>query len=60
MRINLNNVMRDWRWSQKKTLDAVCREIGVSKATLSRFERGETPDGETLTRLWRWLLKESK
>lgn len=33
---------------------------GVSLATLSRIERGKTPDAATLIRLARWLLVQAK
>lgn len=33
----------------------VAREIGISHATLSRVERGLTPDLETFARICKWL-----
>lgn len=34
---------------------ATAAEIGISPATLSRIERGHTPDLETFAKLCRWL-----
>lgn len=33
-------------------------EIGISPATLSRIERGESMDARTMARLIRWLFTE--
>lgn len=33
------------------------KEIGVSHGTLSRIERGEAMDGNTLAKILLWLLK---
>lgn len=35
-------------------------EVGLSSATLSRIERGEAMDGQTLATVLRWLLSEGK
>lgn len=37
------------------TLRETAAECGVSAPTLSRIERGESPDLETFARLCRWL-----
>lgn len=42
------------------SLRALAAETGVSYATLSRIERGKTPDGPTLIRLARWLTTQAK
>jgi transcriptional regulator with XRE-family HTH domain len=42
------------------SLRALAHDSGVSYATLSRIERGETPDAATLIRLSRWLLMQAK
>ena len=33
-------------------------EIGISGSTLVRIERGEVPNGSTMAKVLRWLLKE--
>jgi transcriptional regulator with XRE-family HTH domain len=42
------------------SLRDLARETGVSNVTLSRIERGKTPDAPTLIRLARWLLIQAK
>jgi transcriptional regulator with XRE-family HTH domain len=37
------------------TMDEACKEIGISKATLSRLEKGKIPDVETLGKVCNWL-----
>jgi DNA-binding Xre family transcriptional regulator len=36
-------------------MDVAAQEIGISKATLSRLEKGNTPDVKTLAKLCKWL-----
>lgn len=42
------------------SLRDLAKETGVAYATLSRIERGKTPDGPTLIRLARWLTIQAK
>lgn len=37
------------------TMDEACKEIGISKATLSRVEREKLPDVETFGKICIWL-----
>lgn len=56
---NLCEVMRQWRWAARLELKNAAAQIGVSDATLSRFERGENVSGETLAKIISWLLSEA-
>lgn len=38
----------------------VAAEIGISHGTLSRVERGEPMQGETLAKILAWLLAETR
>ncbi len=40
------------------TMDEACKEIGISKATLSRLEKSKIPDIETLGKICFWLKTE--
>lgn len=57
--MRLADVLKQYRWATKRTLRDMAAEIGVSHATLNRFEdgRGELA-GETLALVLRWLLTE--
>ena len=37
------------------SMDEACKEIGISKATLSRLEKSKLPDVETLGKVCTWL-----
>ena len=37
------------------SMDVAAKEIGISKATLSRIEREKIPDVVTLTKVSKWL-----
>jgi transcriptional regulator with XRE-family HTH domain len=37
------------------SMDVACKEIGISKPTYSRIEKGNTPDALTLLKLSKWL-----
>lgn len=55
--MRLADVLKQYRWATKRTVRDLAREIGVSHATLNRFEdgRGEL-SGETLALILRWLM----
>ena len=58
--MKLASVIRKWRLMSERDLRSLAKEIGVSVATLSRFERGHDCDGKTLSKILTWLLaKES-
>lgn len=48
-------VIRKYRAMTERNIRDVSKEIGISAATLSRVERGEEMDGETLARILKWL-----
>lgn len=52
-------MIRAWREKQRLGLRPVAKEIGISAATLGRFENGENPDGGTLAKITIWTLGES-
>lgn len=43
------------RKHRDQSMDAVCKEIGISKPTFSRIEKGSTPDALTLLKICRWM-----
>lgn len=40
------------------SMDVAAKQIGISKATLSRIEKGKMPDVLTLGKLCRWMKTE--
>jgi predicted transcriptional regulator len=40
------------------SMDVCCKEIGISKPTLFRIEKGNTPDLLTFLRVVKWLKKD--
>ena len=55
-RMLLGEMIRRWRETEKIPLRRFAKMLGTSPSTLSRVERGTTPDGLTLARLLRYLL----
>lgn len=55
--MKLCEVLKCWREDQRPRLGlrAAAKEIGISPATLSRIERGDTPDWKTVKIIWSWL-----
>lgn len=37
------------------SMDVACEQIGISKATLSRIEKGKTPEIDTFIKVCNWL-----
>lgn len=40
------------------TMEQVANEMGISKSTISRIEKGKIPDVETFGKVVKWLGKE--
>lgn len=40
------------------SMDDACIEIGISKPTLSRIERGKKPDIDTFAKVCKWLKED--
>ena len=55
--VKLGEVLNYWRRIDGRSLRDVAAEIGIGVATLSRIERGQSMDGETIVRLFVWLFK---
>lgn len=55
--MKLGEVIRYWRRMSDLGIREASKQIGVSHGTLSRVERGEKMDGETLVKILRWLFK---
>jgi transcriptional regulator with XRE-family HTH domain len=55
--MRLGHVLTRWRWAQQISLVDASRMMGISKATLSRIERGEAMDGRTLAKILTWLFE---
>ena len=53
--MKLGEVIRCWRRIKDIGVREAALEIGVSHGTLSRVERGEKMDAETLLKIWTWL-----
>jgi len=54
--MKLGEIIKEWRYATRVGVREVAKRIGISAATLSRVERGENPDGETLAKVLLWLL----
>lgn len=57
--MKLGEVLKKWRRMSDIGVREAAKEIGVSHGTLSRIERGEAMDGNTLAKILRWLLQAS-
>lgn len=55
--MKIGEVLRRWRRASDLGIREAAKELGISHGTLSRIERGENMDGETLAKLLRWLLE---
>jgi transcriptional regulator with XRE-family HTH domain len=54
----IGELIRLWRNVNSVSISDLSMQIGVSKATLCRIEKGEATDTATLAKLMRWLFKE--
>jgi transcriptional regulator with XRE-family HTH domain len=55
-RNRLGQALVFYRAAKAVDLRAVAKEIGISSATLSRVERGYSPDAYTLILIWQWFI----
>jgi len=56
--VKLGEVLYKWRRMEDLSLREVAPMLGISVATLSRVESGESMDGKTLAKILAWLMKE--
>jgi transcriptional regulator with XRE-family HTH domain len=54
--MRLGDVLRKWRRAEDVGVREAAKMIGVSHGTLSRIERGEKMDGDTLAKILKWLM----
>lgn len=54
--MKLGDVIRKWRKMSDIGIRDAAKEIGISHGTLSRIERGEPMQGDTLAKILMWLL----
>ena len=52
----LRKLIKLWRESEKKTVRAGAKEIGIDPTTLHRFEKGESLSSANLCKIIVWLL----
>ncbi len=57
--MKLGEVLKKWRTMSDIGIRQVAKDIGISAATLSRIERGESMDGRTLALIQAWLFREA-
>ena len=53
----LGEVLWKWRMMRELSQRTVAAMLGISASTLSRLERGEFPDAQTLKLVLCWLLE---
>lgn len=58
--MRLGRVIRAWRIHAEKNLRDTAKEIGISTSTLSRVEKGEAMDGDSLVMILVWLTGKVK
>ena len=56
----LSKLVAQYRRTQKLSMRALARRIGVSHGTIYRFEHEKPLDGRTYNLILRWLLSEDK
>jgi transcriptional regulator with XRE-family HTH domain len=54
--LRLGKVIRYWRKMSDIGIREAAQQIGISHGTLSRIERGEAMEGETLAKVLGWLM----
>lgn len=58
--MRLGKVIRYWRKMSDIGIREAAQQIGISHGTLSRIERGEAMEGETLAKVLGWLMAREK
>lgn len=58
--MRLGEVIRLWRKMSDIGIREAAQQIGVSHGTLSRIERGEAMEGDTLAKVLTWLMGKPK
>ena len=58
--MRLGKVIRYWRKMSDIGIREAAQQIGISHGTLSRVERGEAMEGETLAKVLGWLMAKEK
>lgn len=58
--MKLGEILKIYRMIQSIKLKDFAKEIGITHSTLSRLENGRTINGESLSKVLIWLLKESE
>jgi len=54
--VRLGPVIATYRWHRRVGVRDLAKEIGISAATLNRFERDGNCDADTLTKILAWLF----
>ena len=54
--MKLGNILKKWRIIEQITIREAGKQMGISAATLSRIENGETMDGATLAKILSWMV----
>jgi transcriptional regulator with XRE-family HTH domain len=54
---HLGQMLSLYRTARQWTVRDVAPQIGISIATLSRIERGNTMDAESMLKIWSWMLR---
>lgn len=57
--MKLGSLIADYRYANRIGVREVAKEIGTSHATLSRIERGENFDADTMAKIMLWLFSDS-
>lgn len=58
--MNIGTVLRRWRRGEDLGVREAAKRLGISHGTLSRIERGEKMDADTLLKIFCWLFTEGK
>lgn len=58
--MQVGEVIKKWRVMSERGIRDVAKEIGTSPATLSRLERGEDTNSQTLARVIVWLVSKQE